>query len=93
MRKTFLSIAVLEGFAHPDLAGAVIVIPGVVHESDSAIDCAAHDPDRLFFVAHLADVRTTQPNRGDFFSGASERASRYVPADVGSSRIYKTLAV
>jgi hypothetical protein len=45
-----LTVAVAQSLAHADFAGAVVIVPAVVHEGDPAVDGAANDPDALRFL-------------------------------------------
>src|ERR1700730_14192378 len=47
-QKYFGAIAVSQGFAHADLAVASIVIPAIVHESDTLVDRTPDDSDAIF---------------------------------------------
>ena len=64
-QEHLVPIAVLEGLAHPDLALAVVVVPGVVQEVDPAIDRGVDDVDRQLLVHMLqGKVPTSEPYGG-----------------------------
>ena len=72
--EDLLAVAVAQGLAHADLAGAVVVVPAVVHEGDAAVDGAADDPDALGFVLLSSDVMAAQADGRDLHPRASQGA-------------------
>ena len=74
-----LAVAVAQRAAHPDLAGAVVVVPAVVHEGDAVIDRGADDARRGRLVAK-ADVKAAQPQQRDLDAGAPQPARRHLAA-------------
>src|SRR5258708_29288679 len=40
-QQDLLPVTIAERLAHPDLADAAVIIPAVIHEGDTAIDCGA----------------------------------------------------
>ena len=60
-----LAVAVAERLAHPQLALAVVVVPGVVHEGDAAVDRGADDADAERLVdVRQGEVPAAEPDRG-----------------------------
>ena len=55
-QEDLLAIPIAERLAHADLAAAVVVVPGVVHEGDAAVDRASDEADRCLIIFRLADV-------------------------------------
>src|SRR6201999_2969459 len=65
-QEDLVAIAVAQGLAHADLAGALVVVPAVVHEGDAAIDGLADEGDAGRGVERLlADVVAAQADGGD----------------------------
>ena len=77
-QEDFAPVAVAECFAHADLAGAVVVVPAVVHEVDAAINRIANDTDTQRFI-HLfeAEVPASKTDGGYPFFGAAEDSVRH----------------
>src|SRR5262249_49747713 len=68
-------IAVTERLAHPRLAGAFVVVPGVVEERYALIDGIANEAEaELLIHVRESEVPATEPDGRDSFAGASERA-------------------
>jgi hypothetical protein len=60
----FVPVAVAESFPHASLAGAVVVIPTVIHEVDPAIYRGANDSDtELLIDMPQSEVPATDSNR------------------------------
>jgi hypothetical protein len=75
-QKDLLAVAVAQRFTHDDFTFAVMIIPAIVHEGDAVVDGSAHDTNAFVLVARITDVRTTEPDRGNFDAGFAERALR-----------------
>ena len=60
-QENLLAIAVAEGFAHPPFTLTVVVVPTVVHEVDTAIDCIAHNAQAEFF-RNVLEAEMPTPN-------------------------------
>ena len=66
----------LEGLAHPLLALAVVVLPGVVEEVDAGIDRLVDDGDGFLEGRGVAQAVAAQPDDGDRLLGPPERFAR-----------------
>ena len=72
-QEHLVPIAVPEGLAHPDLALTFVVVPGVVHEVDPAIDRGVDDVDRRLLVNMLqGKVPAPEPDGGYPLARASQ---------------------
>jgi hypothetical protein len=68
-------VAVAQRLAHPELAPALVVVPGVVHEGDAAIDGGADDAEAQWLVdMGQGQVPAAQTDGGHLFTGAAEDA-------------------
>ena len=77
-QEYLVPVAVAERFAHPGFAGAVIVVPAVIHEVDAALNRVANDADAQLFIHVLeAKVPASQANRGYPLSRAAEDSVRH----------------
>src|SRR5215470_4551785 len=82
------AIAILEGFAHANFALALVVIPGIVHEVDAAIDGRADQSNAVSFgQPGLANMKSAHSQRRYAFTGAPQFAIRHVLARSLSHRI------
>ena len=74
-QKRALPVPVAQRLAHSDLALPAIVIPAVVEKGDSAVDRGADEADAVRLPeVWLAEVKPAEPDRGDAFPRAPERA-------------------
>ena len=80
-QKCFLAMAVLEGFAHPQFAEAIVIIPAVVEEVHPRIEGRADDLDPVGILFRSADVVTADPDARDEFAGLAELAEAHPVAD------------
>src|SRR5579872_5423623 len=62
-QEDLLPVTIAERLAHPDLADTAVVIPAVIHEADTAIDCAAQQMDALVRILLFSKVVTTNADR------------------------------
>ena len=70
---------VSKGFAHANLAVAVVVVPAVIHKGNSLIDRAADEFDTVRFrQLWFADVVSSQTDDGHFLFGAAKGAIQHV---------------
>ena len=76
--EDFLAVAVLEGFAHAEFGGAVVVVPAVVHEGDAVVDGGVDDLEAVFGIGLLAEVEAAEADGGDGFAGGAELAVDHV---------------
>jgi hypothetical protein len=81
-QEDFLPIAVAQSVSHLDftLTVAVVVVPGIVHESDAVIDAGADNLGGEVLVFGLADIGTAQANAGYFLAGATKSSIQHVAA-------------
>jgi hypothetical protein len=63
-----------EGLAHPCFAHALVVVPGVVHERDAAVDSGMDEPSRLPLRFRQPQMPAAQCQDRNRDSGAPERA-------------------
>jgi hypothetical protein len=78
-QEHFVPITVLERLTHPKLASAVVVVPGVVHESDAPIDRGAYDANAQPLLDLLeAEMPPAEADRGNSLAGAAQQAIRHV---------------
>ena len=75
-QEGLLAVAVLEGLAHPLLALAVVVIPGVVEEIEAAVERRADDLKALL-LGDPPDVSAADADEGDLLPRAPEGAVRH----------------
>jgi len=76
-QEHLVAIPVGERLAHADLARAVVVVPGVVHERDAAIDRVTNDAKAERLVdGRYSEVPASETDRGDPFARVSEQAVR-----------------
>src|ERR1700694_203217 len=74
-QEGLLAVPRAQCLAHATLAGAVVVVPRVVHEGDAAIDRSADDADSELLVDILrSDVKPAYADAGNALTGAAERA-------------------
>jgi hypothetical protein len=77
-QEYLLPVAVVERFAHADLAGAVVVVPAVVHEVDTTMNSVTNDVDTQLFIHLLeAEVPASETNGGYLLSRAAEDSVRH----------------
>src|ERR1700682_6076878 len=69
-----LAVAVAQRLAHADFAVAAIVVPAVVEEVDTAVECGADDADAFLFVGLNTEMPAAQANNRDTFAAAAELA-------------------
>jgi hypothetical protein len=76
MRNTlFRELFWENAFPNAPFTSPLVVIPGVVHEGDTAVDGLVNEPDRLIVRdVGLTDMGTAEANSGYLFAGASECA-------------------
>ena len=74
----FIAVAVLQRLAGAQFAGAQVVVPGVVHERDAAVDGAAHQFDRFLLGGDLAEVESAHADEGNHLARAAERTVDHV---------------
>ena len=72
--ENLLAVAVAQGFAHPDFALAIVIVPAVVQEVDALVHGGADDFDGVLLVGGDAHVIAAESDGGDAFSGAAEGA-------------------
>ena len=60
-QEDFVPVPVPQRLAHSNLAAAVMVVPGVVHERDATIHRRSDQADPLLFAARPPDVMTASP--------------------------------
>src|SRR5581483_4696710 len=80
-QEHFVAVAVLERLTHPLLAGALVVIPRVVHERDAGVDGRADDRDALLLGLLRADVEPADADGRHLDASAAERAVAHAVAD------------
>src|SRR5205807_7377624 len=69
-----LPVPVFQGFAHAYLALALVVVPRVVHEADTAVYGRANQADALVIrKLRLADMEAPEANRRDALAGSAQR--------------------
>jgi hypothetical protein len=56
----------------------VVVVPGIVHEVDAAIDRRADNADSQFVRRCFTDIGTTHSQDGNRFPGSPESAEKHV---------------
>ena len=61
-QEDLLAITVTKRFSHAALAFAVVIIPTVVHERNTAVDRAADNPDSFLGILWPSNVMTAQTN-------------------------------
>src|SRR5262249_53329368 len=81
------SISLRDRLSHPLFGTAVVVVPRVVEEGDSFIDCALDEPDAVVFVGMDATVEAPQSDERDSLPGGSEGAQRYARGVLRASRL------
>jgi hypothetical protein len=69
--EDLVAVALEEGVAHALFAAAAVVVPGVVHEGDAAVDGGADEASGLGVVRDVADVGTAEADGGDLLAGAA----------------------
>ena len=71
-----VSITVLlKCLSHSPFTLAVVVVPGVIHKVDSAVNAGVNQLDSIRFTeVGLPQVKTAHTDTGDFFTGMSQRA-------------------
>lgn len=70
-------VAVAQGQAHADFAGAIVVVPAVVEEIDAVIEGGPYNLNGFFLVG-FAEVESADADDGNAFAGASELSERDV---------------
>jgi hypothetical protein len=71
--EDFLPVAIAQSLTHARLAGAVVVVPAVVHEVDAPINRAPHDANCQRLVYGLqTKMPPAQPNQRHSFAGVAE---------------------
>src|SRR5438045_2873422 len=74
-QKDLVAVSVAKCLPHSDLAGALVVVPRVVHEVDAAIDGAVHDAkSELLAYGRQAKVPAAEADRGYPFFGFAKNA-------------------
>ena len=68
----------LERLAHPVLALAIVVLPGVVEEVHAGVDGFMHDGDGFLQGRGIAQAVAAHANNGNALLGAPERLVRYL---------------
>ena len=76
--EDLLAVAVAESVAHALLGAAAVVVPGIVHEGDAAVDGDAHQAQGGCVVVNVAEVGSAEADERDLFAGAAELAVRHV---------------
>jgi hypothetical protein len=77
-QEHLLPVTIAERLAHPNLADAAVVIPAVIHEGDTAIDCGSKQADALVGVLLFPDVVAAQADRRNTFARAAELPINHV---------------
>ena len=74
-QEDLVAVAVAECLPRSDLAGAAVVVPGVVHEVDPAVDRGPNDTEtQLRAYGWETEVPASEPDSRYSFSGASKNA-------------------
>ena len=76
--EDLVAVAVLEGLAHAEFGGAVVVVPAVVEEGDAVVDGGVDDLEAVFGVRLMADVEAAEADGGDGLAGGAELAVDHV---------------
>jgi hypothetical protein len=77
-QENLLSITIAECLAHPVLADTSVVIPAVIHQSDTAIDCRAKQTDALIGVLLFPKVIAAYADCRNTFTGAAKFAINHM---------------
>ena len=76
--ENLVPVPVAQRLAHADLASSVMVVPGVVHKSDSMIDRAPDDTNALLLVTGPPNVVSAKADKRHLFTCTSERSVEHV---------------
>src|SRR5208282_230411 len=83
-----LAIAMLERLTHATFALAAVVVPAVIEESDSVIDCGTNDADTLSLLeVRFAKMISPEPYCGNLLPRAAERAAGNFPLGFRRRRV------
>jgi len=70
-QKHLIPIAIPQGLPHPHFAFALVIVPTVIHERDTAVDGTADDFEALALQHGVADVKPSQADGRNFPAGAA----------------------
>src|SRR5712672_3194165 len=70
-QENFIAVTFAQRLSQPDFTQPLVIVPGVVHEGDSAVNGAANNAQAQLFI-HLfkAEVPSSQPDSGYFLTRA-----------------------
>jgi hypothetical protein len=74
--KRFLPVPIAQSFPHADFAYAAVVVPTVIEEGDSVVECSADDANAFFLVRTHPEVITAESDQGDFLTSVAQNAGR-----------------
>ena len=79
-QEDLLAVAVAQRLSHFDFALAVpvVVVPGIVHEIDAAVDGGTNNSRGQLVGRSLADVRTADADHGNGLTGFAERPVEHI---------------
>src|ERR1039458_391794 len=77
-QEDLLPVTIAERLPHPDLADAAVIIPAIIHEGDTVIDCGAKQTDAPNGILLFPDVVTAHADRRNPFACAAKLAINHV---------------
>jgi len=92
-QKSFVAVSALERLTHAHFAGAVVVVPGIVHEIDAAVDGGVDQSNGILFgERRLSKVVAAHADHGNVHSGLAQDAIRNVAASFDGCHLSLLLA-